>query len=383
MEAFQAKPSGVASGSDNAFLRCWDRDVSSVPALSTLCFLELQKFAQSNGYQLTIRRIENERFQVGNHFMVDASLRKDGRSWTSFGDGSSVKEAWEKAVFELCERFFFGLQVEQGFQNGFSLESMGEVRLPFEPDSSNGVACHETPKKAVISAILELIERDAFMCHWLTSKPMTPLDIEHYPDFGGFVEIARQEKLRFLLYQLDAFGSIPVVVAAVWSEKSDPSSFCMGSGAGLTLGEAARKAMMEMIRLLRFSQSSYLQRSSQDQVSLEQPMGRFFFYQRRENFNLIRDFFDLVSVQGERSGSDTSPSMTPGQILDLGSRLGAVVYPINGIPSLREKLFTCAVETPNLQGISFRTSIEVNKARLEPFMRGKEFVLNQQPHPFA
>src|SRR5690606_15744396 len=99
---------------------------------------------------------------------------QDGLVRNSWGSGKTKDEAFGKALMEMIERiYFFGFSSFEyknlfGFfkkkMDLFDLSKKFELSLTFlHPSNTNGIAIHLTKKKAIESALFELIERHTIL----------------------------------------------------------------------------------------------------------------------------------------------------------------------------------------------------------------------------
>ena len=110
--------------------------------------------------------------------------------------------------------------------------------------NSSGVAAFETREGAQLRAILELIERDAFLVTWYARRPVRELRASSLSPFLASRQAAWQAKgydLQFLDLTLD---SAPVVLAILISSTAAPC-FSAGASAATNIRAAADKAMRE------------------------------------------------------------------------------------------------------------------------------------------
>lgn len=111
--------------------------------------------------------------------------------------------------------------------------------------TSSGLACHSDPWRALRSALLEVIERDAVMITWLTQAPVTPIaaELRWIGPRGNPVRFDRAVE-QYRLYLLDSPVAVPVVFAVAFGSDGQPGA-AVGAAASLDLAAAARKALVE------------------------------------------------------------------------------------------------------------------------------------------
>jgi ribosomal protein S12 methylthiotransferase accessory factor len=114
--------------------------------------------------------------------------------------------------------------------------------------TSNGLAAGQTPAHAKLAAVLEVVERDAFLTAWYHRLPVRRLNWARHPD-PDIVGIGRaylHRDVAIELYLLPSDHEIPVVAALAIEEGDDGVAAVVGLGAHRSLARAAASAMMEV-----------------------------------------------------------------------------------------------------------------------------------------
>lgn len=146
--------------------------------------------------------------------------------------------------------------------------------------TSNGVAAHGTVGAARRSALLELIERDAFVRHWVDQRP--PIRIT--PPSGIFeTRLAELERLgvEVTFGQLEAV--VPVVFCAAVSPQGALLSF--GLAADTSANAAIEKAFLD-------AYATYLTAGGSTVTGTGAHLQHYVMYQRPGSISPIRWFFD-------------------------------------------------------------------------------------------
>lgn len=111
--------------------------------------------------------------------------------------------------------------------------------------TSNGLACHTDPWRALRSALLEVIERDAVMVSWHTRSAVTKIECDlRWQDVGRPSVRFDLAVESYSLYLLDSPLDIPVVLAVARGSRGQPAA-AVGAAANPRLHLAARKALIE------------------------------------------------------------------------------------------------------------------------------------------
>jgi ribosomal protein S12 methylthiotransferase accessory factor len=114
--------------------------------------------------------------------------------------------------------------------------------------TSNGLAAGATASQAKLGALLEVVERDAFMGAWYHRLPPTKLEWRRHPN-PQIVAIAQAYLRRGIAVELLLLPSdhdIPVVAALAFDEKEGGIAAVVGLGADRSVVAAAASALLEV-----------------------------------------------------------------------------------------------------------------------------------------
>jgi len=300
---------------------------------------------------------------------------------------------------------------------GFSLRDGGDAWLPAQlvylpiasPDAdeeliayatSSGVACAPTREEAILSALLELIERDAFMLVWRNRLSLPRLD------WSGDRGLSRLDDryfaptgLRYAAVDLSVFFGVPTALGVVHGAPGELGALGVGAGCGVSLEVAWRKALAEAfavhahVRDALYERPELIDLRAADISSFDD---HIFFYGSEER---ARAASFLDSSEDARSTGEVEPLElidVRGQIDDVVRRLGArgvTSYAVDvTAPDVREAGVAvmrvvcpelCAldvVDTARFLGGTrlYRASFEHGLVQ-HPF---ELYDLNPDPHPF-
>jgi ribosomal protein S12 methylthiotransferase accessory factor len=119
----------------------------------------------------------------------------------------------------------------------------GEVADCFYTTSC-GCALATSVEVALLTGLLEFIERDAMMVRWYARLAPPVLDLS--PDELLGRPLRRQTRaLEIRFYDLTVDGEVPVVCVGVGERTERPCALIFGTAAGLDTEAAARKALLE------------------------------------------------------------------------------------------------------------------------------------------
>lgn len=161
----------------------------------------------------------------------------------------------------------------------------GEPRIGYT--TSNGLACGATLEEAILSALLEAVERDAFMITWLSKLSLPVIDLNLDEDIIGG-EIKRQLNpagLQHSVIDLSLFWGIPTALGVVRNTCSDVASLAVGAASAPDIRSAVSKALLE----------AYHTRSWARMVHLANPHKCF-----RSDFSDINAFDDHILFYAKR-----------------------------------------------------------------------------------
>lgn len=124
-------------------------------------------------------------------------------------------------------------------------------RLPAERfwyPISTGYAAHTDMRKAIFSAIAEVIERDAAAVTWLQELPLPRLpETALGPRVARLAGWAREHFIAVHLFDATTDLELPVAYVVLRARHDDEVRTNVGCGTGLTLEAAAAKALTEAI----------------------------------------------------------------------------------------------------------------------------------------
>ncbi|MET7640225.1 TOMM precursor leader peptide-binding protein [Streptomyces sp. NPDC005438] len=206
----------------------------------------------------------------------------DPRSLLLHPDGEYRKPGFEYTPFSL--------NTPTGWAEAYSVHTGRRTLLPFHIayygaakrpetgprfvyENSNGCALGSGPEEALLAAMLEVSERDAFLCTWYSRTSLPEIDLA---GMGG--EAARavrtvRHRTRRDLRAFLAVGSfdIPVVLLVSTSEEPEQPATLVTAGSGLTVERALLGAVHEMAATAPVCSLEYPRRRSELLPALEDP----------------------------------------------------------------------------------------------------------------
>ncbi|MFE1894877.1 TOMM precursor leader peptide-binding protein [Streptomyces yangpuensis] len=127
--------------------------------------------------------------------------------------------------------------------------SAGVAADNFVFECSNGCAIGSCPEEALLGALLELVERDAFLLAWYGGLPLTEIDLASVP---GSAVRTMADRAALQGYDVHAFDNrvdlaVPVVTGLAVRRDGGPGLFSFGAGAALDPASAVEAALSEVL----------------------------------------------------------------------------------------------------------------------------------------
>ena len=169
--------------------------------------------------------------------------------------------------------------------------------------TTNGAAGYFTKTGAVLRGLLEVIQRDAFLVHWLTMIPPRVIDQKTLPE--KIREKIRQiEILGLSLHVLDVTSlAIPSVFIAAINTYGKVPQVVLSGAAALTFEEAIENALREIIVIMEMfyyadgkAQSGYASIEPKPFVSNLGKVGRQLYWQGTHRVERFKWFISGESV---------------------------------------------------------------------------------------
>ncbi len=278
-------------------------------------------------------------------------------------------------------------------------EVPGESRIGYT--TSSGLACGPTLEEAILSALLEIIERDAFMITWLNKLSLPVLDLDS--DTNLAAEIKQQlmpAGLQHSAIDMSVFSGVPTALGIVRNSHSDLAPFAVGAASAANMGSAVSKALLEAYQTRswsRMKQFAETERSfSPDFSDIRNFDDHILFYTKVEHMNYA-DFLDASSARVRLQDVAALEGDTPvDHIVAIAKRLraqGLTVYAVDiTSPDIKQAgLYVVRVICPEL--------CQLNASYRLRFLGGKRLYhlayqldlrasplseenVNPYPHPF-
>ncbi len=275
---------------------------------------------------------------------------------------------------------------------------IGEAEIGYA--TSNGLACGAKREAALVAALLELLERDAFMITWSARLSLPRLAWWTSPTLRRFVrDHLEPTRLHFETVDLSCFHDVPTVLAVVHAEGRARGELGVGAAAAPTLEVAWRKAVAEAFAVRSAARSLLAEDDrvyASDFGDVETFEDHIRLYGRREQA-VAAAFLD--SSRAIRRPADvrplagTEPLGMLSELLDRLSARGLDAYEVDvTAPDVAEAgLVVMRVVVPELCPLDVRHDARFlgsKRLRDVPFELGLRSrplqfdELNPDPHPF-
>jgi len=115
--------------------------------------------------------------------------------------------------------------------------------------TTSGAAGHFTRNEALLSALLELIERDGFLVYWLNSLSPRVVDVasSRDPDIIALLEYAKRYRLELFFLNTSTEMGVPSLTSVVVDRAGDGPVISIGGGTGFDFKEIVLRSALEAL----------------------------------------------------------------------------------------------------------------------------------------
>jgi len=166
------------------------------------------------------------------------------------------------------------------------------IYLPFEKGknsaetTSTGVSAHPNKNKAVISGLLELIERDALMINFLLRLNPPEISIHSIQDINkSLINKLSKNGRRVKIYKLHSDINIPIYAGLIWTKKKNIYHYGIGACAALDSQVAIEKTLKEC--LFTYLYSKDMLHLKQNQKNKIKALCEHFLYYQGSSFEQL------------------------------------------------------------------------------------------------
>jgi ribosomal protein S12 methylthiotransferase accessory factor len=171
-------------------------------------------------------------------------------------------------------------------------DAYGPEPVRIGASTSNGLACHATLPEAVLSGLLELVERDAFMIVWSNRLSLPLLAWDGDEELRTFeVRYLAPTGLRYAAVDLSPFWGVPTALGVVRGDEPESAALGVGARAAATVHEAVWKALDEACRVHAWA-TALLSRHAEREFA--------------PDFSDVRDFDDHVHYYADHARAEAA-----------------------------------------------------------------------------
>lgn len=268
------------------------------------------------------------------------------------------------------------------------------------PTTSNGLAAGKTLLDAVLGAIYEVIERDAFMISWLHQLPGKVYDATQHPDpeVRMLVESYARRGVKIALISLPTDHPVSVFAGLALQESWElrGPAVTVGLGAHLDPQEAARQAAIEVAqvrpalrRRARVNDNSRMEQLAADPMKVTSLEDHALIYAHKQHKNSFDFLFGKPAAWPQRrEEAHDSTQASKNLINHFREKHQEICYVNLTSPDMEEhELYTARAIIPGFQPIWFgRSERRLANQRISSLPKKLGLAptqINYMPHPIA
>ncbi|MGK5089421.1 YcaO-like family protein [Bdellovibrionota bacterium FG-2] len=325
-----------------------------------------------------------EQTTVSAELRLPARFPENQRLLLGSGERAEKEESKYIALVELLERLCFKLSAERGLRHCIDLKTGKTCHRSYHPENTSGMAIHTDPKLSLENAIFELIERDAYMCHWLTQIRPIPIVLREHRVFDQVQARMSELGLEFSAFLLKGLCGVPVVLVSSYDRqfRNDSTSFCHGISAAGSIEIAFDKAVGELVRFNNHCANlGGIARQVKSEIS--EPMGRFYYYldpNRLGDLSVFMSDGTRPTIVDKKSWHKTSHKTK--DLIKQMTRMGPLyLYPARQFAIVADTFFPFLVDCDFVQKPNYGDKLVINQSRIEQFSSQGSQGLCMKPHP--
>jgi hypothetical protein len=311
--------------------------------------------ANANKIDLRIRFFDNKILKTFGIHDIEAKISVDGKEYSGRGTYFDKEIALKKACGEAIERFFLH---RNKFQN------------------SNGMAVHSNAKLAIDGARLELIERDLFLCRYITQTPY--LKIPTPNDFMRRIgPLLKNEGIGLNFYTMGMINSKRAILCAIDGfERQDSFGYILGSASGDSNSILVSSFLEAFRNFAHYEKGSAM---SEESFAFKNSVGSIEF---KDHGNLALDVQYALALKADFFSSFNFSEKNESLNLDFQYE----IITMDDTPFKNAPIAAVRATSQQLQNLYVGNISKevVNEKRIKSFCLtyNRPFQLYQRPHPF-
>ena len=221
----------------------------------------------------------------------------------------------------------------------------GEERIAYS--TSSGLACGATMEEAVLTGLLEQIERDAVMLTWYDRLSLPLLDWSRDPELARLdARYFAPTGLEYSAVDLSVFFGVPTVLGVVHGAPGALGALGVGAASTPTVGVAWRKALAEAFTVRRWVRDHAFERpedADRPAAEIEGFDGHTIFYAHPDR--AARAAF--LDCSPERRDTRDVPPLAGSNVLEL------IEAACDRLATRRVSAYAVDVTSPDVRGGGF------------------------------
>ena len=227
------RPGGSAGDRDRALAAALGEAVERYSA----CYVPDADFVLASADELGAEAVDPERFAL---FRSD-QYREPGFPFRPFTRSTRVR--WTRA-FRLPDGAPAFIPVQLVYLPWRRPQDAGEAPIAYS--TSNGAACGPTLEEAVLSGLLEVVERDAFAITWYNRLSLPRLEVRAERVLARHADrYFEPAGLAYEAIDLSGFLDVPTVLGIVRGGPATGAALGVGAASAAAVGDAWRRALSE------------------------------------------------------------------------------------------------------------------------------------------
>ena len=227
------RPGGSAADADVALAAALGEAVERYSA----CYVPEDAFVLASADELGDEAVEPGRFAL----FRDDQYSEPRFPFRPFTDSTRVR--WAPG-FRLPDGAPAYLPVQLVYLPWRSPQEVGEEPVAYS--TSNGTACGATLEEAVLSGLLEIVERDAFAITWYSRLSLPRLDVSADAALARHAErYFEPTGLAYEAVDVSVFMDVPTVLGVVRGGVASEAALGVGAASAATVADAWSRALSE------------------------------------------------------------------------------------------------------------------------------------------
>lgn len=272
--------------------------------------------------------------------------------------------------------------------------------------TTNGSAGYFDADTSIVNSILEVVERDSFLCYWLTHLSPDVIDIMSLPmTLQSKIKIIQDKNIKVYILNTTTNINIPSIVVVVISDYDDTPCVALSGSAGTNFYDAIEKSIDEAYKsctfLIRksekyFEEKSFVPFLSYIDQDTRMTMWRGEKWINRFNFFISGKVVSYNSIDdklaSENINSFDKLDIIKNKLKKMGQDYEPIIYkPQNKMAKDLNFVITQAFIPACFPLYLVESMGTFDSDRLESFYRFKEselenlgeLIVNPWPHPFS